>query len=104
MADKQISLPVEEATNAFYLRATTFIVTGPTTDLSIQIAFCEDIIRHRTMDLTDDGSGAIKVQFDGQPARLVLGTTKLTLQGAKDLVALLNDHIQKVEQVLQPGG
>jgi hypothetical protein len=104
MADKQITLPVEEATNAFFLRAQTFIVTGPTTDLSIQIAFCEDVIRHRSMDVSDDGSGSIKLQFDGQPARLVLGTAKLSLQGAKELVSLLNDHIQKVEEVLKTAG
>lgn len=100
MTDKELIVPIETAAGAFFARGTSFIVTGPTNDLSIQLAVCEDVIKHDTMTLTVKQEGGIKAEFSGSPRRLLLGSIKLSLQSAKELAQLLQEHIQKTQEAV----
>jgi hypothetical protein len=101
MAEVDITIPVEDSPNAFFVASSAFLVSGPTPDLSLQVSFCEDTVKHRAMRISGLGSGEPRAEFESFPLRLVLGTVKMSLQGAKDLIELLQTQINKTESALR---
>lgn len=102
------SIPVTYRLDAFFVRSSSFVVSGPTPDGQLQVEVCEDIVRQQKMtpvfETTAEGRPevATSVNFEGNAERVVLGTLKMSVPDAIALVHLLQQQIHKVEEAMAP--
>lgn len=106
MADYNVEYPIVEGRNYFTISSSSVAVSGPLPDLSLQVTFCDDFVRHSKVNLSaveQPGTAALselKVGFASEPIRIAYGSVRLSLGSAKDLVRLLTEYIDKSEALL----
>ena len=102
MAGQKIEVIVVNAPGIFHIAPSSFVISQPTPDGSLQIQFCDDFVATETMTVTQsEKPGAEETpefSFSSAPERIVYGKVKLSLKAAKGFVALLNTHIALLEQ------
>lgn len=102
---ESVAVPMRILPGAFNMFCGNFVVTGPTPDGMLQLAFCEDFVVFDQMMIEPDpagGPGAARFAFpNGAAERVVLGRVKFSVQAADQLIALLQEYSAKAKQAVE---